>query len=117
MSTTNEYLQTLIHNLRKESYAKKAPLWLRIAEDLERPSRNRRAVNLSRINLYSKADEIVIVPGKVLGSGMLDHKVTVAAWQFSNGARTQIANAKGRCLSIEELMSQNPKPQNVKIIG
>jgi large subunit ribosomal protein L18e len=52
-----------------------------------------------------------------LGAGIIDHPVKVAAFQFSEQARLKIGKAKGKCLSIEELMEKNPKGSNVKIIG
>jgi len=56
------------------------------------------------------------VPGKVLGSGILDSKVTVAALNFSEAAVDKIAGKQGECLSIEQLLSQNPKGSHVRIL-
>jgi large subunit ribosomal protein L18e len=114
---TNTVLQGLIADLRKTASVNKIDLWFRIADDLEKPSRQRRAVNLSRLARNTAADEIVIVPGKVLGSGLMTHKITVAAWSFSEGARKSIADAKGKCLSIPQLMKDKPDGKNVRIIG
>jgi len=61
--------------------------------------------------------ETVVVPGKVLGAGKIDHPINVAAFAFSDQARLKILKAKGKCLSILELMKKNPKGANVKIIG
>ncbi len=58
-----------------------------------------------------------MVPGKVLGAGKIDHPINVAAFAFSDQARLKILKAKGKCLSILELMKKNPKGANVKIIG
>jgi len=58
-----------------------------------------------------------VVPGKVLGAGRIDHPVHVAAFSFSDQARFKILRAKGKCLSILELMEKNPKGTNVKILG
>ncbi|MBI2142415.1 50S ribosomal protein L18e [Candidatus Woesearchaeota archaeon] len=116
---TNEQLKGLITELRKKAYSDSGNimLWRRIAADLERPSRNRRAVNLSRISRYTKSGETVIVPGKVLSSGMLDKSITIAAWQFSQQAVDKIAKANAKALSISELMQMNPEGKNVRIIG
>ena len=114
---TNIHTQALIADLKKQSHTEKAPLWTRVAKELARPTRQRRAVNLSRINRYTKANEIVIVPGKVLGSGTLAHSLTVAAHSFSGSAKTAIEQAKGKAITITELMKQQPKGQKVRIIG
>jgi large subunit ribosomal protein L18e len=103
--------------LRKEGSTQKAGIWSRIAEDLALPTRKRRVVNLSRLNRHTKANETVIVPGKVLGSGMLEHSIVIAAYSFSNGAKERIEQAKGKCISIQELVKQNPKGKDVRIIG
>ena len=88
-----------------------------VADELERPRRNRRVVNLSRINRYTKPNDVVVVPGKVLGMGTLDHPVTVAAFAFSKRAKELIEKAGGEAISIKELIKRNPKGSNVKIIG
>ena len=54
---TNPLLQDLIGELKKRSNEQSVNLWKRIASDLERPTRNRRAVNLSRINRNTKENE------------------------------------------------------------
>ncbi|MEM4254280.1 MAG: 50S ribosomal protein L18e [Candidatus Woesearchaeota archaeon] len=114
---TNEHTRALIMELRKESSIQKAGIWSRIAEDLEMPTRKRRVVNLSKLNRNTKANETVVVPGKVLGSGTLEHGLVIAAFAFSNGAKERIEQAKGKCLTIQELIKQNPKGKDVRIIG
>ena len=60
--------------------------------------------------------ESVVVPGKVLSDGKLDHKVTVAALGFSKNAEAKIVNAGSEAISIAELAERNPKGSNVKIM-
>jgi len=112
--TENPETQRLIQELRKESAS--AALWRRIADELQRSARSRRVVNLGRIARYAKENETVIVPGKVLGSGEISQKITVAALSFSESAKKQI-NAKGKAMTIQELLKKKVKPQDVKIIG
>lgn len=114
---TNEHLQSLIATLKRESHAQKSGLWAAIARNLESSTRQRRIVNLSRINRNTAKNEVIVVPGKVLGSGVLDHSVTVAAWSFSDSAKEMIAKANGSCITIPELIKKDPKGKNVKIIG
>jgi large subunit ribosomal protein L18e len=59
----------------------------------------------------------VVVPGKVLAAGNISHPVNVAAFAFSEQARAKILKAKGKCLSISDLMKKNSKGTNVKIVG
>lgn len=114
---TNIHLKNLIARLKKISYTEKAAIWKRIANELEKPTRKRRVVNLSKINRYSREDETVIVPGKVLGAGSLNHKLTIAAYSFSDSAKENITKSNGKALTIQELINQNPKGKKVRIIG
>lgn len=116
MSHKNEELKKLVSELKKLSIDKKVNIWKRVAEDLEKPTRNRRIVNVYKLSKYSKEDEFVIVPGKVLGTGELNHKLNVAAYGFSEDALKKI-NAKGKAITIDELMKKNPEGKNLRIIG
>lgn len=113
---TNPQLQSLIKELKTLAIKEDVKLWKRIAEDLEKPSRQRRQVNISRISRSAKEGEMVIVPGKVLGTGSLGNKLTVAAYTFSESAKAEISK-NGKAISIEQLMKDNPKGKKVRIIG
>ncbi|HDM66908.1 MAG TPA: 50S ribosomal protein L18e [Thermoplasmatales archaeon] len=117
MRKTNPILIQLIHDLKKHAKENDAPIWKDIAERLERPSRNWAEVNLNRISRYIRDDETALIPGKVLSTGELTKKVPVAAWAFSEKAREKILKAGGKCLTIQELMKQNPKGKNIRILG
>ena len=112
---SNPELQKTIETLRKKAYDEKSNLWLRIAEDLEKPSRQRIAVNVSRINRVAKEGETIIVPGKVLASGDLEKNVTVIAWQFSNSALKKISE-KGKALSLKEALKSKLEGK-IRIVG
>jgi large subunit ribosomal protein L18e len=113
---TNINLKNLIRELRKLSTKNNVKLWKRIAYELEKPTRNRREVNISKIDKYTKENEIALVPGKVLSNGDLTKKITVAAFKFSQQATEKI-NKKGKAISIQDLMKDNPKGKKVRIIG
>ena len=117
IKTTNPELLNLIRFLKKQAREHKAKIWRDIAERLATARRRRIAVNVSRINRYTKKNDIVVVPGKVLGAGKLEHRVTVAAFSFSETAKKKISNVKGKCLTIQDLIKKNPKGSNIKIIG
>ena len=114
---TNVQLKGLVQFLRKTGIENGVQLWKRIADDLEQPTRIRRAVNLYRIDKYTKANETIIVPGKVLGTGVLNHKVNVVAYAFSEGAKKKIIAANGTIASIADAVEKNPKAQKMRIIG
>ena len=114
---TNPQLLDLISGLKKQSREKQVSLWRDIALRLECPTRQYPEVNLSRINRYTKEKDLILVPGKVLGAGELDHQLTVAALSFSGSAKNKITAAGGSCLTIKELMSRNPEGSRVRIMG
>lgn len=71
---------------------------------------------VGKINRYASENEVVVVPGKLLGAGEIEKKVTVAAYRSSGQARDKIEKAGGKSLSIEELVAQNPKGSRVRIM-
>jgi large subunit ribosomal protein L18e len=111
--TTNIQLKKLTDSLSKQ----KKGLWKRLAEDLSRPTRIRREVNISRINRFAKKGEIIAVPGKVLSDGNIKHSVTVAAFSFSKSAKEKIEKAGGKAISLSDLVSKHPDAKGVKLLG
>ena len=103
----------LIEEFKKQE----ARIWKRLAEELEKSRKRRREVNISKIQRYTKDGDFVIVPGKVLGSGILKNKITIAAFSFSKEAVKKIKSANGEIIGFEELIKKNPKGTGVKIIG
>jgi large subunit ribosomal protein L18e len=112
----NEQLMELLQLLKKTAIENNVAIWKRVATDLEAPTRKRRVVNVYKLDKYAKDNEVVVVPGKVLGSGELNKKITVAAYTFSEQAVEKI-NAKGKTMSIKELVEKNPKGSKVRIMG
>ena len=116
VAKTNPRLTALISLLKNKSRENEAKIWREIASRLETPNRNYAEVNLSKINRYIKNGETVIVPGKVLGSGVLEQSVKIAALNCSASATSKIRDAKGQCMTIEQLINDNPKGSGVRIL-
>jgi len=102
--------------LKKKSRENDAPIWGYIASCLAASRSRRPAVNLDRISRNARLGEVVVVPGKVLGGGIIREKITVAAFKFSSLARQRIEEAGGRCLRIEDLVMENPTGAGVKVM-
>ncbi len=113
---TNPNVRKLSITLRKKSNQNEARIWRDLSERLMKRRRARPAVNLSKINRYTKDGEVVVIPGKVLGTGELDHSVTIAALAFSETALEKITASNGRAITIDALVEENPKGTGVKII-
>ena len=114
---TNQILLRLIMELKKRSNEQNVNIWKRVANDLEKPTRQRRIVNLSSISRYTKENDIIIVPGKVLGAGNLNHKLIISAFQFSNGAKEKIEKVGAKIVPLLELSKENPSGKGIRIIG
>lgn len=113
---TNPNLTELIGNLKDKSYNEEVAIWKDVARRLERSTRRQAEVNLSDISRVSKEEQTVLVPGKVLANGNIDHKVSIAALKFSKTAQEKIEEAGGECISISEIIEKNPKGSNIKIV-
>ncbi|MCJ7714261.1 50S ribosomal protein L18e [Candidatus Bathyarchaeota archaeon] len=114
-STNPERIQ-IIRLLKKQNHENKAPIWIDVAKYLGKSQPQRTSVNLSKINRYTQENETIIVPGKILGTGKLDHPVTIAAFNTSEKAKEKIKAAKAKYVTIQELIGKNPKGTKVKII-
>jgi large subunit ribosomal protein L18e len=108
----NQVLQSLVESLLKTQ----KPIWKKVAYELSRPRRQKVEVNLSKLEDYADPDVTVLVPGKVLGSGAVSKKITVAAFSFSESARKLIHENGGKAISIESLHKSNPDGRGIIIL-
>lgn len=113
---TNPELIETIRFLKVTSRENKAKIWEVTAEHLARPRRARAVLDLSHISRASAADSLVVVPGKVLGSGLIKHPVVVGALEFSQGAKQKIERAGGKCVAIRDFVARYPKGSKVQIL-
>jgi large subunit ribosomal protein L18e len=115
------FAQTAIDNtiwtLRNAFKKSKAPIWRTLQQELEGPRSNRREINLTRLAQITRADEVVVVPGKVLGTGSLGHKLTVCAFSISQGAARKIIESGGKVVTFDDLISVHPDGRGVRIVG
>ena len=113
---TNAALLSLIVDLKDHGRSTGSPIWRDTASRLASSKKNWAQPNLSHISRHSEKKETVLVPGKVLGSGEISGAQTVAAFSFSDGAKTKIEASGGRTLTIRELMEENPNGKGVRIL-
>ncbi len=117
MNKTNPRLTSLITTLESVARESEANVWKDVADRLAKPGRTHAEVNLSRIERYADGDRTVVVPGKVLGSGVLQKEVTIAAVDFSGSAERKIEAANATVRRLEDELDQNPDGRNVQVIG
>lgn len=113
---TNPVTRKLIVDLEKLAKKEKVPLWNDIAWRLGRPARQRASVNVGKIERLADAEETILVPGKLLADGAISKPITVAALSASTEARAKLTAAKGKFLTISELIQKNPKGAKVRIM-
>ena len=106
---------SVVKSIPKE--ARKTRFWRRIIEEAERPRRQRRAVNLYKLNRLTQSGDVVYVPGKVLGAGKLDHPITISAFSFSKAAYEKLVKAGATVLPTSEFAEKYPTGSGVKLIG
>jgi large subunit ribosomal protein L18e len=110
---SNFYIRKLIRDLWKT----KIKIWKTVSKKLSGPRRNRVKANLYHINKNTKKNDTIIVPGKILGMGELDHTLTIACLEYSKTAKKKVESSGSKLISIEELLEQNPKGSGVKILN
>jgi large subunit ribosomal protein L18e len=105
--STNIYKRKLIRQLEKLSDKTDKAIWEKVSEILSRPRRKRVAVNIGKINRLANDGEIIIVPGRVLGGGLLEKKLVVIAESFSKTAWQKILDNGGKPYTLYDVVS-NP---------
>ncbi|MFX0058171.1 MAG: 50S ribosomal protein L18e [Candidatus Hodarchaeota archaeon] len=108
---SNYYQRKLIRELWKT----KRRIWRKVSKKLSGSRRNRVEANLYRINKKTKNNDVIVIPGKILGIGDLDHKLTIACLAYSKNAKKKIEGSGSKLISIEELLEKNPEGKNVKV--
>jgi large subunit ribosomal protein L18e len=110
-------IDNTIWGLRNAFKKNKAPIWRALQEELAGPRANRREINVRRLAEITKADEVIVVPGKVLGTGNLGHKLTVCAFSISETAAKKIIESGGKVMAFDDLINDYPDGKGVRIIG
>ena len=110
-------IDNTIWGLRNAFKKNKAPIWRALQDELAGPRANRREINVRRLAEITKADDVVVVPGKVLGTGNLGHKLTVCAFSISETAAKKIVESGGKVMAFDDLINDYPDGKGVRIIG
>jgi len=104
--------------LARTLWKTKRRIWRDVSKKIYKPRKNKVEVNLFKINKKAKNGDVIVVPGKILSMGSLDHTVIIACLNASKSARQNVKNSstESKIISIEELLDTNPSGSNVKII-
>jgi len=114
---TNQVVIQMAKDLKKASTENDAPIWKKLAEYALKPSVARRHINLYRIAQITKENDIVVFPGKVLGTGNIPHKITLFAFSISDSAANKVIQSGGKLISYSNLIEKNPTGKGVVLLG
>jgi large subunit ribosomal protein L18e len=107
----------MVNTLRVASKKNKAPIWERLADLALKPTRAKRTMNLGQIDRLAADNDVIIVPGKVLGTGNLSHKITLCSFSISTTGAKKVTASGGKVLDISQIIKNHPTGKGVKIIG
>ena len=116
MAATNPVLRHAAVMLERAGKKRNAPIWTEASGLLSNEASNRVEVNLGRISRMAGDGEAIFVPGKVLGTGLIERKVTVGAFAFSESARSKIEASGGSALTIGEFLKKYPRGSGVRLV-
>jgi len=114
---TNQVVIQMAKELKQASTKNDAPIWSKLAKLALKTSVSRRVVNLTKINEVTKENAVIVVPGKVLGTGNVSHKITLSSFSISNSAAKKIIESGGTIISFSEMIKKFPTGKGVIIIG
>jgi large subunit ribosomal protein L18e len=104
-------------DLKSASTKNDAPIWAKLAEYALKPSIARRDINLNRIDQLTKENDVIVFPGKVLGTGNISHKITLCSFSISNSAANKIIENGGKLITHSKLIEENPTGKGVVLLG
>ena len=113
-NTLNDNTKSSLRNAYKRSGS---PIWKSIEKKFQSSRSNRSEVNVSKLDNITKEGDIVIVPGKVLGSGIINHKIILSCFSISVTPMKKVIDCGGEVITINELVQQYPDGKGVRIIG
>lgn len=114
---TNQIVIQMVKTLRGASKKNNAPIWERLADLALKPTRAKRTINLGQLDKFVSDNDVIIVPGKVLGTGNLSHKITLCSFSISTTGAKKITQSGGKISDISQIIKDHPTGKGVKIIG
>lgn len=102
--TNPELVETIV-------LAKKNPAWITVAHLMTTPRRKLKNYNLGEIDKLEES--VVVVSGKVLGSGEITKKKKIIAFSFSNEAVDKLKKAGCDVVLIKDEIKKNKEAKEV----
>ena len=114
---TNQVVLQMAKELLGASKKNNAPIWLKLSKLALKPSRSRRVINLGQLDKFVNDNDVVVVPGKVLGTGNISHKITLCSFSISTTGAKKVTQSGGKLVDFTHLIKNHPTGKGMKIIG
>jgi len=102
--------------LERAGKKNQAPIWLAASRRLGSPAATKVEVNVGKISRLAAPGGAFFVPGKVLGTGIIDKKVEIGAFTYSATARAKIEASGGSAMTVEEFLAKHPNGSGVRLV-
>jgi len=111
-------VKSLIISLRRKGRAEKKDYLVALSDMLDCSRRKRTKVNVFKLDVFGRRhkDKIFLVPGTVLGYGVLDLPVNVYAFKYSDSAKEKIVKSKGIAKEFSDLLKDKIESKDVMIV-
>jgi large subunit ribosomal protein L18e len=116
MRGRNPVLAEAVRALREAYRETKRRIWRELEARITRPRSRLAEMNLERLSRVAGDASVVVIPGKVLGSGFLERPLVVGALYFSKAASDKIAMAGGRALGLAEFVRSYKHEKGVRLL-
>ncbi|MXY61428.1 MAG: 50S ribosomal protein L18e [Cenarchaeum sp. SB0665_bin_23] len=113
----NEHIVRMARNLKRKSVTHKAPIWKKVSEFALKTTVSKRVINVNGIEKLTKDGDVVVFPGKVLGTGDITHSISLFCFDISRTAASKVRDAGGRILDYETLTNEKPTGTGVILLG
>ncbi len=102
----------LLNALRKA----KRPVWSDVAERLRKPRRVRAEITLSRLDKVTTENALVVVPGRIVSTGTVSHKMTVGYLAATKTALVRLKQAGVTALPLPQFLQKHAQDKGIKIV-
>lgn len=116
MPSSNPAARQAVVMLERAGKKNQAPIWLVASRRLGSPAGTKVQVNVGKVSRLAQAGGAVFVPGKVLGTGIIDKKVVIGAFSYSASAKAKIEASGGAALDVGEFLHKYPKGSGVRLV-
>ncbi|RLG70643.1 MAG: hypothetical protein DRO04_01460 [Candidatus Iainarchaeum archaeon] len=104
--------------LKKKAKSSKKRIYARLAEELLKPRRKKKPINLWKLCKLAKKfpGRWLVTASKVLGYGKVDTKIKVIGFEFSSNAIAKLKSSKSEFLTLEEMLNSKINPSEMVIV-